>query len=121
MKVLVFEDNLLWSSRLLASLVPLGAEVETFDRVPEELPEADVAIVNLGSRRIDPRALVPALRDAKIRVVAHAGHKELELRELGRELGCERIATNSEMTFKLAQLLGLGDSAPGTRRDVKNR
>lgn len=107
MRVLIFEDNLLWSARLEKTLLALGTDVSMFDHVPASIPEADVALINLGSRAIDPKVLVPALKEAGIRVVAHAGHKETELRELGLALGCERIATNGEMTFKLAQILGL--------------
>jgi hypothetical protein len=112
MRVLIFEDNLLWSARLEKTLLALGTEVSTFDHVPTSIPGADAALINLGSRAIDPRALVPALKAAGIRVVAYAGHKETELRELGRELGCDRIASNGEMTFKLAQILGLPPHTP---------
>lgn len=112
MKVLLFEDNLMWSARLTKTLSASGVEVASFDRIPEVLPAGDVAIVNLGSRGIDPKALVPTLKSAGIRVVAHAGHKEKELRELGRSLGCDRIASNSEMTFKLLDLLGVPTRSP---------
>jgi len=71
-----------------------------------EIPEGvQVAIVNLGSRAMDPAALVDALREKGVYVIAHAGHKEKELHELGRTLGCDRLATNSEITHKLPQLL----------------
>lgn len=68
-------------------------------------PEADVAIVNLGETAYKPEELVPKLRAQGIRVLAHAGHKEKELHELGRQIGCDRLATNSELTHKLPALL----------------
>lgn len=105
MKVLIFEDNLMWSQRLRQSVSALGHEAVLFSSLPTELGAGDVAVVNLGSSKIPASELVPRLKAAHIRVIAHAGHKEKELRELGNNLGCDRIASNSELTFKLAELL----------------
>ena len=38
-------------------------------------------------------------------MIAHAGHKEKELLELGKDLEVDRLATNSELTYKLPQIL----------------
>jgi hypothetical protein len=105
MKVLIFEDNLMWSQRLRQSVAALGHEAVLFSTTPNQMVSGDVAIVNLGSPKISPSELVPMLKEAGIRIIAHAGHKEKELRELGKSLGCERIASNSELTFKLGELL----------------
>lgn len=105
MTVLVFEDNLMWSARLRQSLRALGHEATMLASLPEELPDADAAIVNLGSAKIDPTQLVERLKAAGIYVIAHAGHKEKELRQLGKDLGCDRLASNSELTFRLGDLL----------------
>jgi len=93
----------MWSARLLQSLRALGHAGLVLTSVPNELPEARAAIVNLGS----PNAamLVPKLKEKGIYVIAHAGHKEKDLRELGNQLGVDRLASNSELTFKLADLL----------------
>lgn len=105
MKVLIFEDNLIWSQRLLRSAKSLGYEAVALSPSSSSIPEGDVAIVNLGTG--NPEELVPKLKAVGIRVVAHAGHKEKELRALGERLGCDRLASNSELTFKLAEILEL--------------
>ena len=65
----------------------------------------DAAIVNLGSSTLKPEHLVPQLNRAGIKVIGHAGHKEKELHEIGRDLGCHLLVTNSELTHKLPQIL----------------
>lgn len=110
MRVLVLESNLLWSSKLRLALNGLGAEVAMATTVPETLA-FDVAIVNLGSpppgvaSADDWAALVRHLKRAGIKVVAHAGHKEHQLRELGRAAGCDVLATNGEMAHHLGRVL----------------
>jgi hypothetical protein len=102
MKFWVFESNLMWSSRLLQSLRGLGHEASVRSLVPED-ELADGAIINLG----DPKAqfLVPDLKQLGVFVIAHAGHKEKELLELGKDLEVDRLAANSELTYKLPQIL----------------
>lgn len=110
MRVLVYEDNLIWSSRLLQSLRALGHDPIL---IGKGVPEAGAAaIVNLSSSAIDAANLVPQLVSGGVHVIGHAGHKEKDLLELGRASGCQTVATNSQLTFKLQELL---DSvAPGT-------
>jgi hypothetical protein len=105
MVVAVYEDNLIWSARLERSIRSLGHEPIIAVSLPAPAG-AEVAVVNMNSPRIDARALIPALKSAGLYVIAHAGHKERELRELGVELGADRVASNSELTFKIEQLLG---------------
>jgi len=105
MKVLVFEDNLMWSSRLLQSLKGLGHEPVLMTSIPDDSMGAVAAIVNLGSASLKPKELVPALSALGVKVVGHAGHKEKDLLQLGREAGCDRLATNSELTFKIESIL----------------
>ena len=102
MTVWTFETNLMWSSKLKQSLRMLGHECVLLREVPEE-GTADAAIVNLGEG--DPQALLAALRARGVPAVAHAGHKEKDLHALGREAGATLLATNSEMTHKLPDLL----------------
>jgi hypothetical protein len=97
MKIMVFEPNLFWSTRLNQSLKALEHEV-----VKEG---GEVALVNLGAAELDPPSLVVELRAQGVYVIGHAGHKEKDLREMGKRAGCDRIASNSEMTFKLKELL----------------
>jgi len=104
MTILIFEDNLMWSSRLRQTLTALGHTGVVLSKVPAELPAAEVAIVNL-SGRFDVSALVPRLKAAGLYVIGHAGHKEKDLQKLGMELGCDKMSSNSELTFKIEGLL----------------
>ncbi|MGI8924911.1 MAG: hypothetical protein ACR2HJ_12955 [Fimbriimonadales bacterium] len=104
MKILILEDNLIWSGRLRQALRALGHDFEFVSEMPIE-PSGDVAIINLSSRRLSPFDAIRKLREEGILVVGHAGHKEKELWERGREAGCSRIVSNSEMTFKLESVL----------------
>jgi DNA-binding response OmpR family regulator len=103
MKILVYEDNLMWSARLAKTLAALGHEPVVLPR--PEAQAGDAAIVNLGAPSFRPAELVPELRAAGVHVIGHAGHKEKELHELGREIGCDTLATNRELTFQIERLL----------------
>lgn len=105
MHILVFEPNLFWSARLMKTLAALGHQATLIGRPAASYPSGQVAIVNLGASEWIATELIPKLREAGIYVIGHAGHKETELRELGRAAGCDRIASNSEMTFKIESLL----------------
>ncbi|MBS1707378.1 MAG: hypothetical protein JSS65_01510 [Armatimonadetes bacterium] len=107
MRVLIFEDNLMWSVRLRASVVALGHEAQVIDRVEAELPVGDLAIVNLGSDKLPAAELVPRLKAEGVHVVGHAGHKEKPLAQLGNELGCDQVVSNSVITFHLSKVLEL--------------
>jgi len=104
MKVLLFDDNLIWSVRFTQTLRALGHEPVQNQGIPEET-DAQVAILNLGSPKIDAAALVPALQRLGVRVIGHAGHKEKELHALGRAVGCDVLATNRQITHDLGALL----------------
>lgn len=105
MQVLVLEDNLMWSARLEKSLKSLGHVPVTWPTLKGELSGFDLAIVNLAPSVGDVVSTVRDLRAAGVYVVGHAGHKEKELHEVGRLAGCDRLATNSELTFKIESLL----------------
>ena len=102
MTLWAFETNLMWSSKLRQSLRLLGHECLVLKAVPEE-GTADAAIVNLG----EPGAseLLAALGARGVPTIAHAGHKEKDLHDLGRAAGATILATNSEMANKLPALL----------------
>jgi hypothetical protein len=102
MTVWIFEDNLMWSARLVQSIRALGHEGIVTTTVPDGEP-AQVAILNLGSSTF--ATLVPALKGMGVYTIGHAGHKEKDLLQLGREAGCDKIATNSELTYKIESLL----------------
>ena len=91
----------MWSSKLKQSLRMLGHECLVLRGIPEG--HADLAIVNLGEG--DPKALIAALSERKVPTVAHVGHKEKDLHGLGREAGATILATNSELSNKLPEIL----------------
>ena len=86
----------------MQSLKKLGHEPQLHTSVPLE-GTADAAILNLASPEF--KDLVPQLRERGVFSLGHAGHKEKDLLQLGREAGCDAIATNSELTYKLEGLL----------------
>lgn len=104
MKVLVFEDNLVWSARFLQLLRNLGHQ-PVVPKSAEDWEGAEVAIVNLASEVFKAEEIVPAAKKQGIYVIAHAGHKESQLLDLGKQLDCDKVASNSEVTYKLEQLL----------------
>ncbi|MBS1714302.1 MAG: hypothetical protein JST30_08180 [Armatimonadetes bacterium] len=106
MTVLLLEDNLLWSERLRKSLEALGHTVQVVPRPLDVAPSCDVAIVNLGSRAFPPEEWIGRLRTSGVKVVAHAGHKEVPLLDVGRDCGADLVVTNSELTHRPADVLG---------------
>ena len=105
MVVIIFEDNLMWSARLKQSLTAMGHTAQVLIRIPAEIPPADIAILNLGSTSMPAATLVPILKAKSIKTIGHAGHKETELQQYGLDAGCDVLTTNSELTFKLFQVL----------------
>ena len=66
---------------------------------------AQAAIINLGSEKLAPQSLISALNQAGVCTIGHAGHKETEKLEFGREIGCKILATNSQITYHIDKLL----------------
>lgn len=119
MKVWVFEDNLMWSVRLVRAIRALEHEATVLSGLPAEGESADVAIVNLGSVALPGAELGASLVERGLYVIAHAGHKETPLLAEGKQAGCHRVATNRETTHRLGDLLAeaarwLADRPSGT-------
>jgi len=104
-KILVVESNLLWSSKLKSGLTALGHEPVVSSGFPVDPGEAAIAIVNLSQLKPSPADLIRWCHENDIKVIAHAGHKEKELHALGREAGADVLATNGELSSKLADVL----------------
>lgn len=104
MRVLLIDDNLFWTVRFSKTLLALGHESVTAAQPPWPEGPFDAAILNL-SRSGATKEWVQGLQAAGTYVIGHAGHKESEKLKLGNELGCDRVATNSEITHKLGELL----------------
>lgn len=105
MTVLILDNNLIWSAKLARSVRALGHEPVLIDTLPDEWPQADLAILNLGNPTLFSGEIVSALRDNGIKTLAHAGHKEQPLLEAGNTCGCDRVVTNGTITHKLGDLL----------------
>lgn len=101
MKILILEKSLLWLPRVTKSVKALGHEATT----KAEPADYEVVIMNLGETGEESAALTQRFHSQGCVVIAHAGHKETELRELGQAAGCDILATNSELTWKLEKLL----------------
>lgn len=98
----------MWSSRFVLSVNGSGHEGVLATQVPEGT--ADAAIVNLSDPNV--ATIVDELNKRGIYTIAHAGHKEKELLDLGKQIQVSRVATNSEITKKLPNLL---DQVPAQR------
>jgi hypothetical protein len=105
MKILVFEENLMWSSRLVKTLTAFGHTAVLVRELPIQADGASVAVINLGTKEPAPGVLVERLHELGIKVIAHAGHRETELIALGKASGADVLATNREITYKLPELV----------------
>ncbi len=108
MRVLVVERNLIWGPRLANSARAAGHEALLASTPPESL-DFDVAILNLADSTQPAWSVSPC---GKVKVIAHAGHKEGEKLLSGKEMGCDIVATNSEITNKLSALLDRAATSP---------
>ncbi len=105
MKVLILDENLLWGSRLNNTVGGLGYEAVLLTKNPEELPAADIAILNLSSEEFPVDKVAERLHGLGVYTLAHAGHKEKEKLSMGNEYGCKMVVTNGMITHKLKELL----------------
>jgi CheY-like chemotaxis protein len=104
MKVLLLEDNLMWSVRTRKGLESLGHTVLVAAETAE-MPYVDLAIVNLSARAFDPFDAVRRLKQGNTRVIGHVGHKDKELWRQGEESGCDRVVSNGTLANRLKAVL----------------
>jgi hypothetical protein len=104
-KLLILEDNLMWAPRLANGAKQAGWEPLILDHLPSELPAADAAIVNLASAKIPAAEAIARLREAGVYSIAHAGHKEKPLLDVGRDSGADRVVSNGALSSRLAEIL----------------
>jgi hypothetical protein len=104
-KLLILEDNLMWAPRLANGAKQAGWEPVILDQLPPELPTADAAIVNLASAKIPAAEAIARLREAGVYSIAHAGHKEKPLLEVGRDSGADRVVSNGALSSRLGEIL----------------
>lgn len=107
MKILVFEDNLFFVTRLDAALRQAGHEVRLASAAEEAntaLKEGpDAAVVSLHA----PGALefVRSASENGIPVAAYCGHAEVELRRQAKEAGAGVLLSNSDLPAALERAL----------------
>lgn len=104
MRILIFDEDLMWSVRLKSGLEKLGHGVEVFDK-PGAFFGGDVAILNLSSNVFSVESLVRDLHCAGVYCIAHAGHKEGEKLAAGVSAGVDFIVTNGELARKLEHVI----------------
>jgi hypothetical protein len=104
MKVLLLEDNLMWSVRVRKGLESLGHTV-LVSAETEAMPYVDLAIVNLSAGAFDPFDAVRKLKLNNTRVIGHVGHKDKELWRQGQEAGCDKVVSNGTLANRLKAAL----------------
>lgn len=103
MRVLLLEDNLLWSVRLANGIRALGHEASG----DASAGPFDLAIVNLSSPACCDEGILGALKSEGTVIVGHAGHKEAPILRRGVEVGCDHTVSNGTLSHKLADVLAL--------------
>ncbi|MBS1717018.1 MAG: hypothetical protein JSS72_04735 [Armatimonadetes bacterium] len=106
-RVLIYERNLLWSERLRKSVAALDHEAIVVGKA--EPQSGDIALLNLAD--FTDESLIHALKGLGVRVIGHAGHKEKALSAEGLAAGCDMVATNSQLTWKIEELLADGPAS----------
>lgn len=105
MRVLLLEDNLMWSVRTRKGLEALGHEVTVLSRPQGQLPESDLVIVNLGATRFDAIEQVKALKQRGTRTIGHVGHKDKGQWKAGEQAGCEKVVSNGTLANRLQAVM----------------
>jgi len=111
--ILVADDDLLFSTRIESAVTGCGHRARVVRTVPafqNALREGpDATIVNLAASQMDA---VEAIRRAKtdpltrtIPVLGFCGHADASRRRAAQEAGCDRVATNGEVSNNLPRLL----------------
>jgi CheY-like chemotaxis protein len=110
--ILVAGDDLLFATRIEEALTQRGHRprvvrtTSAFQNALRERPDA--AIVNLASEMDAIEAIRRAKADAATRtipVLGFCGHADAARRRAAQEAGCDRVATNGEISSNLPRLL----------------
>lgn len=105
MKVAIYEDNLIWSSRLAGAIKALGHEAIVLRTGDAPLPEgAELVIINLTSPTMDASALLSSI-NGRTFVIGHGGHKELAALPEGLKGACNLVTTNGKISMKFEMIL----------------
>ncbi|MEO6909232.1 MAG: hypothetical protein ABI210_15205 [Abditibacteriaceae bacterium] len=97
MKVLLFDDNLLSSTRLQRALETQGHEVQVITK-PDAGESIDLVLINLGSRSLPGIELISQCRELLPGAIVNGfcGHLEIEIRRAAKAAGINKILTNDQ-------------------------
>ncbi|HEX2173729.1 MAG TPA: hypothetical protein VHL09_14925 [Dehalococcoidia bacterium] len=122
--VLVVVKDLFFQTRLAGGLTHLGFQprfVEAVTDLPAVAEVADLAIVDLAARQIDPIAAIGAIRGYRpdLPLLAFGSHLNLDLRQRALDAGATRVVANSAIATDLVGVVGrlLSPSAGGGAPD----
>lgn len=105
MRIVLYEDNLMWSVRTKNGLQAMGHEVTVLNKPTEDVAEVDLAIVNLGAKSFDAFELASRLKQRGVRTLGHVGHKEKDLWQKGIEAGCTKVVSNGSLANRLVAVI----------------
>lgn len=93
-RVVIVADDLIWATRLETIVRTAGAEptvAGTAPRLASGLAGADAALVDLGTRAMDPFEAIGAAKRAGLVIVAVGPHEDLAARKRALAGGASRV------------------------------
>lgn len=103
-QILLFEPNLLWSTRLSIGVRAIGLEPHLV-HFPAVFPRAQLALIDLSWKELDLEQTVAQLHVWRALVIGHCSHSDKELQARGRAAGCDQIVANGALSMRLGPLL----------------
>jgi hypothetical protein len=123
--VLLFDDNLMTSKRVVLQLERAGYRINGLRAFPDEaLQESPhVVLINLGSRAFASGLIVEQARRRfpNARVIGFCGHLEIERRREAKAAGIHKLLTNDQAFNELANLLRTAKSAGESTLDESSQ
>lgn len=113
-RVLLVDDNLLSSTRLVSALREQRDEVETASTLEAGMEaasrsRADILLVNLTSAAFDASTLIRTIRQdpqlRSLRIWGFCGHRDVTRRRAALAAGCDWVVANSQVMADLPALL----------------
>ena len=107
---LVVVKDLFFQTRLAGGLAQLGLRPLFVTDLSELAPaagEAELAVIDLAARRVDPIEAIRGLRADRpdLPILAFGSHMNLDLRRKALEAGATRVVANSQLTTDLPGLI----------------
>ena len=107
---LVVVKDLFFQTRLAGGLAQLGLQpafVTDLSELAAAAGEAELAVIDLAARRVDPIEAIRGLRADRpdLPILAFGSHMNLDLRRQALEAGATRVVANSQLTTDLPWLI----------------